>query len=130
MSRSTESEAVPFKATVWIGEGCWVERDNAPEFLLKQIDHEESLTVQPRPWTHNGWTGTWGLQKYGCIYVTTFEKDDMTVYFVNESDCANGGSITATYFADKRKHLETFLKDNYPERLTPTIANSTVQQTL
>lgn len=132
MSRSTESETVPYKATVWNGITCWLEREKAPEFLIRQRDHEESLDedILPRHWTRNGWTGTWGLQQYGCVYVTTFKKDAKTVYFVNENEYANGGTITATYFADKKAHLAAFLKDNFPGVAAPIQAKRTIQQTL
>ena len=131
MSRSTESEAIPFKAIVWEGDRHHCTRDAAPEFLCQQLDHEEALDEDtlPRQWLCNGWTGTWGLEKYGCLYVTPFTKDKMVVYFVNEHEWANVGGITATYFADKKAWLCQFLLDNFPE--TKLIrSKSTVQQTL
>lgn len=110
MGRSTESDIV--KNAAYIGD-----RIKA----LDDIDWEQvneggvrSVSGAEKPIFVNGWEycengGMAGKNKR--LYVQSFQKDGMEVFYLNTSEYANGGDESYAVFANELKSVKSFLKD-------------------
>jgi len=124
MGSSILKTSVPFKTETWNGDGD--DTSSAPAYIQKLLAHDENETV----FTEQGWTFVRNKPKskgpYSEVYPSLIKKDDLIVYWVNESPYASGGDIELSFFADSQETLNKFLSEVMPNENYKIKANQAV----